>query len=152
VNRQLIPVADLVPHDGEMMLLDAVEAVDEITLTARVVVRCDGLLDEGIDTLPAIVGLEYMAQAVAAWSGWHARRVGAPVRLGFLLGSRSFSSNVDTFRDGAVLRVDIEELMRDDNGMAVFKARVTGDGVEQTASLSVFQPNNVETYLEEQQT
>ena len=42
--------------------------------------------------VPAWVGIEYMAQAIAAWAGCRARAAGKPPQLGFLLGSRPGSS------------------------------------------------------------
>ncbi|WP_308364439.1 MULTISPECIES: hotdog family protein [unclassified Microbulbifer] len=143
---QNYPAEELVPHSGDMALLDEVVGVGEETLTATLRVRKDGIFDrEG--RVPAYVGIEYMAQAVAAFSGYWAKQVGEEVRLGFLLGTRKFLSNIDSFRCGDQLTVDVERLLQAENGMATFECRISGEGVEQSARLNVFQPENIEEYL-----
>ena len=61
-----------VPHRGAMNLLETVERCDDESIVARVRVPDHGLF-VGVDGVPAWVGIEYMAQAVAAWSGARAR-------------------------------------------------------------------------------
>lgn len=143
---QNYPAEELVPHSGDMALLDEVVGVGEETLTATLRVREDGIFDRD-GRVPAYVGIEYMAQAVAAFSGYWAKQVGEEVRLGFLLGTRKFLSNIDSFRCGDQLSVDVERLLQAENGMATFECRISGEGVEQSARLNVFQPENIEEYL-----
>lgn len=142
------PAEDLVPHSGEMSLLDEVTAVSDESLTARLRVRDDGIFSRD-GRVPAYVGIEYMAQAVAAFSGYHARQQGEPVRLGFLLGTRKFTSNIDSYRVGDELTIEVERLLQAANGMATFECRVSGSGAEQEARLNVYQPDNIEAYLKE---
>ncbi|WGL15271.1 hotdog family protein [Microbulbifer bruguierae] len=139
---------ELVPHSGEMSLLDELLEVTEETLSARLTVRDDGIFSRE-QQVPAYVGIEYMAQAVAAFSGYHARQAGQPVQLGFLLGTRRFTSNVSRFTCGSSVQISVERLLQADNGMATFECRLTGEGIEQAARLNVFQPDNIEEYLKE---
>ncbi|SHF36301.1 Predicted 3-hydroxylacyl-ACP dehydratase, HotDog domain [Microbulbifer donghaiensis] len=139
---------ELVPHSGDMSLLDTVVAVGEETLTAKLRVRDDGIFARD-GRVPAYVGIEYMAQAVAAFSGYHARARGEAVRLGFLLGTRKFNSNIDSYQCGDELTVEVERLLQAENGMATFECRVSGAGVQQAARLNVYQPDNIEAYLKE---
>jgi predicted hotdog family 3-hydroxylacyl-ACP dehydratase len=81
-----IEVAELLPHDGNMVLLDGVVDYDQESLVAEVVVRDDGLFGDG-KTIPAWIGIEYMAQTVAAHGGMMCHLVGKPINLGFLLGT-----------------------------------------------------------------
>lgn len=143
---QYYPAEELVPHSGDMVLLDEVVGVGEETLTATLRVREDGIFDRD-GRVPAYVGIEYMAQAVAAFSGYWAKQVGEEVRLGFLLGTRKFFSSIDSFRCGDQLSIDVERLLQAENGMATFECRISGEGVEQSARLNVFQPENIEEYL-----
>ncbi|MBB3062851.1 hotdog family protein [Microbulbifer rhizosphaerae] len=143
---QHYPVSELVPHSGDMVLLDTVVSAGEETLVAKLRVREDGLFDRQ-GRVPAYVGIEYMAQAVAAFAGYHAKCAGEAVKLGFLLGSRQFHSNVDSYQCGDELTVSVERLLQADNGMATFECRVCGEGIEQSARLNVFQPENIEEYL-----
>ena len=61
-------VESLVPHRGTMSLLDRVLAVDEEQALAEVDVGPASLFAQA-DGVPAWVGIEYMAQTVAAWAG-----------------------------------------------------------------------------------
>ncbi|MGZ4955286.1 MAG: ApeP family dehydratase [Methylobacter sp.] len=134
----MIEVADLIPHTGDMVLLDRIVDHDDQGLTAELVVRGDGLLGDD-ETIPAWAGIEYMAQAVAAYAGVMARQANEPIRLGFLLGTRRYSSNVAAFKVGTMLTIRVEKIIQDDN-LGVFDCLISGDGVEITANLNVYQP------------
>lgn len=139
---------ELVPHSGDMSLLDEILEAAEESLRAQLIVRDDGIFSRN-QRVPAYLGIEYMAQAVAAFSGYHARQAGKPVELGFLLGTRRFASNVAWFDCGSRLQIFVERLLQAENGMATFECQLTGDGIEQSARLNVYQPDNIEEYLKE---
>lgn len=139
----------LIPHSGELVLLNRVLQADDDSLVAAITVRADGLYNHG-DHVPAWVALEYMAQAVAAFAGWHAWRAGEPVRLGFLLGSRRFTCSQPGFMVGTDLTVSVRRLLDDESGMAVFECQAQGaDHICAEARLNVFQPPDTERYLRE---
>lgn len=148
ISIEELAAEDLVPHSADMSLLDKVLAADEETLTAKLRVRDDGIFSRD-GRVPAYVGIEYMAQAVAAFSGYHAKLRGEEVRLGFLLGTRKFNSNIDSYQCGDELTIEVERLLQADNGMATFECRVSGAGAQQSARLNVYQPENIEAYLKE---
>ncbi len=131
-------VAELIPHTGSMVLLDRVVDYDDHGLTAELVVRGDGLLGDD-QTVPAWAGIEYMAQTIAAFVGMMARRANEPIRLGFLLGTRHYNSNVAAFKVGETLTVRVEKIMQDEN-LGVFDCRIQGEAAEVTAKLNVYQP------------
>lgn len=131
-------VADLIPHSGSMVLLDRIIDYDDQGLTAELVVRGDGLLADH-ESVPAWAGIEYMAQTIAAYAGMMATQAGEPIRLGFLLGTRRYHSNVAAFKVGSTLTIKVEKIMQDDN-LGVFDCRIQGKSVEVTAKLNVYQP------------
>lgn len=131
-------VGALIPHSGSMVLLDRIIDYDDNGLTAELVVRGDGLLGDH-EAVPAWGGIEYMAQAIAAYAGVMARQANEPVRLGFLLGTRRYSSNVAAFKVGLTLTVRVEKILQDDS-LGVFDCRILGADVEVTANLNVYQP------------
>ncbi|WP_340122256.1 hotdog family protein [Methylobacter svalbardensis] len=131
-------VAELIPHAGSMVLLDRIIDYDDQGLTAELVVRGDGLLGDD-QSVPAWVGIEYMAQTIAAYAGVMAKKVNEPIRLGFLLGTRRYRSNVAAFKVGSTLTIRVKNIMQDDN-LGVFDCRILGEGVEVTANLNVYQP------------
>ena len=136
-------VAVLIPHSGDMVLLDRIIDYDDQGLTAELVVRGDGLLG-GDESVPAWAGIEYMAQTIAAYAGMMARQADEPIRLGFLLGTRRYNSNVAAFKVGSTLTIWVKKIMQD-NGLGVFDCRIQGEDVELTATLNVYQPplNNI---------
>jgi len=143
------PIAELLPHAGDMILLDGVERFDDDNVETVLQVRADGLLNTADGSLPAWVGVEIMAQSVAAFAGCHARQAGQPVELGFLLGTRSYQCNVEAFPAGADLRVRAHRSLQDDNGMGVFECHLDGPGIHAEARLNVFRPPEVASYLQE---
>ena len=78
-------IAALIPHHGAMCLLDSVEAwsLDGITSLTAAHQRPDHPLREE-DGLPATVGIELAAQAMAVHGGLLAREQGVVVQPGYL--------------------------------------------------------------------
>jgi len=142
------PVAELLPHAGDMILLDAVESFDDDAVVTCLKVR-PGLLSLPDGGLPAWVGIEIMAQSVAAFAGCQARQAGLPVELGFLLGTRNYQCSVEHFPLGSELRIRAQRSLQDDNGMGVFECHLDGPGIHAEARLNVFRPPEVARYLEE---
>jgi predicted hotdog family 3-hydroxylacyl-ACP dehydratase len=140
-------IRSLVPHAGPMVLLDRVLSVDADSLCAEVTIRRDSLFC-GVDGVGAWVGIEYMAQAIAAHSGHAALMRGELVKVGFLLGSRRYECTRPIFPIGSVLRVEIRCQLFADNGLASFECRVDDEsGMVATATVSVFLPANVDNFL-----
>jgi predicted hotdog family 3-hydroxylacyl-ACP dehydratase len=131
-------IEELVPHSGKMRLLERVIDYDQQVLTAEVIVRQDGLFDQG-QTVPAWLGIEYMAQTIAAFTGMADRLAGRPVRSGFLLGTRRYDVDRAVFEVGQRLKVTVKELMRD-QALAVFECQLSGHKINASAKLNVYQP------------
>ncbi|MGE1154739.1 hotdog family protein [Pseudomonas sp. MAFF 730085] len=143
------PLAELLPHAGDMILIDQVLSFDEEQVHTRATVTPGGLFNRPDGSLPAWVGIELMAQSVAAYAGCHARQKGQAVELGFLLGTRKFVCNVAHFPAGAELRIHGLRSLEDDNGMGVFECHLTGVGIQASARLNVFRPPQAANYLAE---
>jgi predicted hotdog family 3-hydroxylacyl-ACP dehydratase len=147
---KLPDIHTLVPHSGSMSLLDTLLAAEAETLEAQVRIGPDTMFcSDG--AVGAWVGVEYMAQAVAAHAGFAARGRGEPVRVGFLLGSRRYACTVPAFAVGSVLNIHVQRALQGDNGLGAFDCRITDgeDGTElASATITVFLPNNVEEFLQ----
>jgi predicted hotdog family 3-hydroxylacyl-ACP dehydratase len=143
------PPADLLPHAGDMILIDDVLDFGDEHVRTRVLVRPGGLFNRADGSLPAWVGIELMAQSVAAFAGCQARVKNEPVELGFLLGTRKFECNVEHFPAGSELIIHAERSLQDDNGMGVFECRLTGPGISAVARLNVYRPPQSANYLAE---
>ena len=141
------PLAELLPHAGDMILIDQVLGFDQEQIHTRLTVRAGGLFNREDGSLPAWVGIELMAQSVAAYAGCRARSEGNPVELGFLLGTRKFECNVEHFPAGAELQIHALRSLEDDNGMGVFECHLSGPGIHASARLNVFRPPQAQNYL-----
>ena len=115
------PLAELLPHAGDMILIDQVLSFDEEQIHTRVTVKPGGLFNRPDGSLPAWVGIELMAQSVAAYAGCRARQKGETVELGFLLGTRKFECNVEVFPLGAELSIHGLRSLEDDNGCGALR-------------------------------
>ncbi len=148
-SRQLVPypITEIVPHAGRMCLLDRAIDGDAESLSCEVTIRDDGLFfaDGGVD---GWIGIEYMAQTVAAWAGWRARLRGEAPRIGFLLGSRRYECTQPRFALGQTYRVDVHRQFQADNGIGQFDCSIQLDGqVVASATLTVFEPTDAGAFL-----
>jgi predicted hotdog family 3-hydroxylacyl-ACP dehydratase len=143
-------IRTLVPHGGAMVLLDRLLAADAETLAAEVAIGADSMFCAD-GAVGAWVGIEYMAQAVAAHAGFGARLRGEPVRVGFLLGTRRYACAVGTFPVGSVLHVQVQRMLQGENGLGAYECRIVdgaGGAEWASATITVFQPDNVEEFLQ----
>jgi predicted hotdog family 3-hydroxylacyl-ACP dehydratase len=143
-------IHSLVPHAGTMSLLDRLVAVDAETLEAEVAIGAGTLFCIGAE-VGAWVGVEYMAQAVAAHAGHGAHLRGEPVKIGFLLGTRRYDSSVSGFALGAVLRIHVQRALQGENGLGAYECRIEDAGsaaVLASATITVFQPPDVDEFLQ----
>jgi len=149
-GKDLPPIRDLVPHDGEMVLLDRVLSADDENLCAEVSIKPETLFCEA-SGVGAWVGIEYMAQAIAAHAGYLAQLRGEAVKVGFLLGSRRYECSQPLFALGSVLHVQVHKALQGDNGLGAFECQIS-DGASgvllANATITVFQPNNVKDFLQ----
>lgn len=140
-------VAALVPQSQGMVLLDRVLEVGESHIVVELSVRDDGLFSQADHTVPAWVGMEYMAQAIAAFSGYNRKIRGEEIGLGFLLGTRHYQCSVGSFSCGTVLNVRAEKIIEAANDMSVFDCSIHGDNISATANLNVLLPQDSEKFL-----
>lgn len=141
-------VTDLVPHSGKMSLLSRILGYGEGWLHAEVDISGESMFadERGV---PAWIGMEYMAQTIAAYAGLQERNKGGVPKIGLLLGSRNYSSSVDYFARGQTLRIEVELEIVAANGLNVFNCELTGNETRAVAVVNVFQPENAEKFLEE---
>ena len=136
----LIDIQGVVPHRDGMLLVDRLEERCEDFVAVGASIGPDNLFARA-DGVPAWVGIEYMAQAIAAWAGCRAMARGEPARIGFLLGTRRYQCDGETFQFGTRLRIEARREFFADNGLGMFSCRILVAGVERAnAQLSVYEP------------
>lgn len=131
-------VAEVVPHSGRMILIDEILDYSSSSLTACVTIRQSSLFLTPDNAVPAWVGIEYMAQAIAAWAGVQARLRGEPVKAGYLLGSRHYQASHPAFALDETLTIIVNKQYHEGE-LAVFDCRISGSQVAVSATLNVFQ-------------
>lgn len=137
------PVEELVSHRGNMLMVESVLAWDEESASVLVNPASSALFVQRDGTVPAWVALEYMAQAIAVYAGKAARTKGEPIKLGFLLGTRKFSSRVDGFCPQDQLIVNVRKLLHDEHNLVLFSCHLLLDGEEvATAEIKAIQPDD----------
>ncbi len=133
------PMADLVPHEAALRLLDHVVHSEPEHLVCDVTVRSDAAFVEE-SGVQMVVTLEYMAQCVAAFAGMQARGSGQTVQIGYLIGCRQMTLNGDRIAIGTRLTVACKRVWGD-NGLGSFECAVhDGPTCVASALLSVAQP------------
>ena len=97
--------ADVLPHRPPMVLLDRVVSHEPARTVCAVDLTAASLFLDDDASVPAWVGVEYMAQCVAAHAGLVARARGEEVRLGLLIGARRIEFYADRFALGQTLLI-----------------------------------------------
>jgi predicted hotdog family 3-hydroxylacyl-ACP dehydratase len=137
MTAKLYPVEEVVPHSGRMVLLDRLLTVEEGRLTAEVKLRADSMFVRN-GRARAIVAVEYMAQAVAAYVGTLSRGKNEPVEIGYLIGIREMKLAVDHLEAGDTLVVEVQHVFGNDQ-LGSFKTNTTRDGtIIADATLTVY--------------
>ena len=134
-----------------MCLLDTLVEYDDNSLVAQVKITHDScfITEHGV---PSWIGIEYMAQAIAAYGGIIDRNKGRDVTIGFLVGTRKYTCNQAYFPIGSHITVHITKELESDNGLNTFSCRITEENISAEANINVFQPNDVDAFLNAENT
>ena len=139
-----------IPHEPPMALVDTIVECDAEKITTQIHLHETHLFAQN-GRIPIWVGIEFMAQSAAAWSGFNAQKNTASADyqapIGFLLGTRDYACHQAHFNVGDVLTVHAECLLQSSEGLGSFDCRVLNqDGVLMAqARLSVYQPRTEST-------
>jgi predicted hotdog family 3-hydroxylacyl-ACP dehydratase len=134
-------VEQLLPHARPMILIDRAIDIGANYLVAEVDINERTLFAESGRGVPTWVGIEYLAQSIAAWAGYGARSKGGLPQFGFLLGTRRYQAATPYFDFGTTLTVRVE-LQFQDQGLGVFNGSIVTDHTLVEASVNVYQPEN----------
>lgn len=121
-------IAELIPHTGPMVLLDAMtdwepgRAVCELVVRERAPFVADGAIG-------APMLIEHMAQSVAACLGYEAYLGGSGVRVGMIIACRRFDALLPAVEVGDALRVEVER-SRGNDTLSHFDCEVRREGAD----------------------
>ena len=135
-------ITTLVPHASPMLLIDRIVGACQNTLRSEIKISKNSLFCHH-GNVDAWIGIEYMAQTVAAHAGFLAYLKNEPVRIGFLLGTRHYQSHVNAFSVGTTLEIQVERQYLSDEGLGSYQCRILENEQEVAhAILTVYQPSD----------
>lgn len=134
-----------------MVLIEKALEIDEESFVTGLEIResspfCDGR------AVPAWVGIEYMAQSIAAYAGAEALARGEKVHVGFLLGTREYRPRLEEFSVGSALRVHVKKVIHDPGGLSVLECQIRIEGEAEpvvSSNLTVFEVRDLDAFLKE---
>lgn len=150
-------IADFIPHRAPMILIDKIIRHQQDALETEVqITPQSAYFDEQRQAVPNYVGIEYMAQSIAALAGVEAKLRRDKIRVGFLLGSRKLALHTAQYELNRRYRTQVKRLYQEESGLAVFDCQIyllPEAGAEQTpqlvaeANVNVFQPQDTQAYI-----
>ena len=143
------PISDFIPHRAPMILIDhIVSHQPDSLITQTQISPQSAYFDEILQGVPNYVGIEYMAQSIAALAGVEAILQGQPIKVGFLLGSRKLQMHQHLFALGQTYRTQVTRLYQEESGLAVFDCQIFHqDTLMAQANVNVFQPADSLAYV-----
>ncbi len=123
-----IPIQELIPHSPPMVLLDRMLECTDNGLVAEVSVSQESMFfDSRLGGVPTWAGIEYMAQAISVFAGIRRRKHNGEPKLGFLLGTRKYNTNLPMLAQGKTFQIAVTQIMRDESGLGSFNCYITCD-------------------------
>lgn len=121
-------ITEVLPHKGPAVLIDKV--IDDSRDSIRVTAQIDSthrffVAGHGV---PSWVGIEMMAQAIAAHAGLSGRRENREPRTGMLLGTRRYETTTPWFPEGANLEILAKREFGEDGGLAACQCAILCNG------------------------
>jgi predicted hotdog family 3-hydroxylacyl-ACP dehydratase len=134
----VLDIASVVRHRPPMLLLDEIVSVGENSLIASVEINEQSNFYRKGQGVPAWIGMEYMAQAIAAFGGIAALERGEELPLGLLIGCQKYFAETGFFPVGSRLQVEIVENIAGTYGLGAFDCSIRAEQTLVTGRLSVF--------------
>ncbi len=113
-------IEDLLLHRPPNLLVSEVLAWSEDSILAAADIRSGQWYSTSDGAMPAWIGIELMAQAVAAFVGLEARNRGRPAKIGYLLGTREYTCALGAFPAGERVEIGSRLVFRDESGLGAF--------------------------------
>jgi predicted hotdog family 3-hydroxylacyl-ACP dehydratase len=143
IEAEFPSVAQVLPHRGEMVLLHQVLEHDDEQTVCRAEIDSISLFRDADGSVPAWIGLEIMAQCIAAHAGLCGWAAAGPVRAGLLLGTRRMEFYCPRYIPGQSLRIRARRSWGKTSGMVRFDCSIEDDATGAmlaVASLNCFLP------------
>ena len=145
-------VSDVLPHGDLAILLDDLVAFEEDFLEAVVQINpTASFYDADMGGVPAWIGIEYMAQTVAAWAGARRLHHSKTIVPGFLLGAQRYECAQPVFLDGQKLTVKIWLQLESSEGLGSFNCEIIDESqvLVAEAVMNAFSPDDPSEVIQE---
>jgi predicted hotdog family 3-hydroxylacyl-ACP dehydratase len=137
------PIEELLPHRYGMLLVDRLLEWDASSATVSARPAADAWYAE-TDGMPSRIGIELMAQAIAAHVSVVAWSKGEPPKKGVLLGARSYRATQPYFAVGRSITIKAVRAFSDESGMGAYDCSIENAA---KARILVFEPPDFEAFI-----
>lgn len=143
------PIEELLLHRENMLLLKEVAAFSGEGASCLAIPEAAAWYGDAEGAMPAWIGIELMAQAIAAHVALLSRRDGKAPKAGALLGTRDYRATRPAFAAGEALTVEARQTFRNADGLASYDCRVVSAQGEELAeaALTVYEPADFEKFI-----
>lgn len=141
-SEPLPPVRKLIPHIGDMVLLDSINKLEVGIVDATVDLSKPSIFHNDAGLVPTYVGIEYIIQAASALAGAKRFLAGLPPLIGLLLGSRLVTCTSPYFPKNCKLQISVRSAFVEEP-IGVFDGSITqGSKVYVTGQVKAVQPRS----------
>ena len=143
-------VSDLISHRDNMLMLDCICTFNNEFTIAEYTPQRQAWYADAQGNMPAWIGIELMAQTIAAHSGLMKHTEHNQAKQGVLLGTRSYHSIAPYFAANRPLRIKAVMVFRDESGLGAYDCSISNDnnGTLATATLKAFEPSDFHLFLQ----
>lgn len=143
-----VPIEELLPQQGIMRLLDDVQTWRPESIVASACCDPSAWYADDAGCMPSWLGIELMAQTIAAHVNLLSRQPGGPIRRGVLIGTRSYQADRSRLTPGTRLIVRADVVFRDDSGLGAYECTIqSGTDTIAQATIKVFEPEDFEQFV-----
>lgn len=141
----------LISHREPMILISGLQQYNDEHAHGWVDISTDSpFYNQVLGGVPSYIGIEYMAQTIAAFAGANALDNNQQVKIGFLLGSRKYQTEQSVFSQGMRLDIFVEQLYQEPSGLSVFDCQIKhNEKIIAQAKVNTFQPDGALAIIEE---
>ena len=143
----------ILPHNHPMILIDDIVEVNlkgEYIISKVTISENNMFFDKELNGVSYITGIEYMAQTIGCYA--YLKRGEEDAKIGFLLGTRSYKSEIDRFENGKTYYIKAKEIFGD-NQLVSFECliynNIIGDKELIKSIVNVYQPDDASEFSAE---
>ena len=152
MEERMYDIESIIKHRKPMRLIDELLSFDAKSASVLVsITEQSEFYRAEYGGVPSYIGIEYMAQCIAAKAGANDLFHHKEVSLGFLLGTRKYQPLVTEFVLGQTLKVSVTEITDEEGGLSVFSGQIVDINkpavILAEAKINVFRPKDSASYL-----